>query len=303
MLVILDPALFLTSGGSKLSSEEDTQLAWVVDNTLRICRETRALIPSVESYWITLQRELIRPLHPLGSPRLKRGLDNLLRLNTRSFDATPEPEPTRIRMWGVKPLFGWSRLGPAWLERMTRLLHRCTLLDQRIVLVSRLFEGRNQITHFAGRCELIEKTRWRVYVQAPGKPLCAIPCIQHPRSLAMEWTARFDERLPAHEDQARYPFCPPEKWWRRATVVRRTVESKPAWVDKLGNAWARPATGGGYHWDVYIGDPNLSESIGLDQLNIVQWGAPESEGPAGHIRHVPGNKASRLKDDTGWTCD
>ena len=80
-----------------------------------------------------------------------------------------------------------------------------------------------------------------------------------------------------------------------------THESRPTWRDRKSNHWARPATGGGHHWDVYL-EPSLAEEYGLGQLNIVQWSAPASEGAPGSIHHVPTSKKSRLRKKTGWSC-
>lgn len=83
-----------------------------------------------------------------------------------------------------------------------------------------------------------------------------------------------------------------------------TMESKPVYLDAKGNGWARPNIneGKGHHWDVYIRDAALAERIGLDQLNVVEVGAPPKEGPPGSIHHVPAKKKGRLLDDSGWTC-
>ena len=206
-------------------------------------------------------------------------------------------------MWSVRPLFGWSNLAPGWFEAMEQLLLRCALTGERGVVITRPIEGRNVRRHAVGRCELMEKTRWRVYVHASGAPPWRADCVTHPRNLSSPWTSRFDHRLPGPEDGARYPFCPPLRWWDRDVSAHSTVESKPAWVDRRGSAWIRPATGGGHHWDVFIRDVSTAEQIGLDQLNIVEWGAPPGQGKPGDIHHVPTGKAGRLKSDPGWSCD
>jgi hypothetical protein len=284
-----------------LSSEEDAEITQLIREAVRVCRQPGYRVVAVGEYWKKLQQDLVRPLERVGSYELKAGLDTLRSYAENLKFPAPALGITK-RVWGVKQLFGWARLESTWLELMERLLVNCALLGGPFILFARLFEGRNQQTHAAGRSEIAEKTRWRLYVQLAGQPLCAIPCIRNLRNLAVEWTQRFDERLPAKFDNARFPFCPPEKWWRRQVEPIRTIQSKPAWVDARRNGWARPATGGGRHWDLYIADPNIVETIGLNQLNIVQWEV-RPQGIVGDIHHVPTKKQSKIADTAGWSCD
>jgi hypothetical protein len=96
------------------------------------------------------------------------------------------------------------------------------------------------------------------------------------------WTARFDWRLPGSGSGVLYPFVPPVEWWKGSSVAFRTVSSKHAWVDIDGNGWARPniPNGAGYHWDVYV-----NTQYGQNQINVVEFGAPQSEGMPGQIHH------------------
>jgi hypothetical protein len=297
MLAVLDPALFLLSGTQPLPADEAHHFEVLLDEAVRICRKTRARIPNQDWYWGELQRSLVLPVERVATRRMKLAIDELRRHAGR----IEFPAPVQARAWGIKPLFGWDRCPPDWLERMQQVLLGCALSDETL-LITRLFEGRNLQIHATGRCTLHEKTRWRLYLHAKGQPPRSIPCVSSARNLAVDWTTRYDERLPASSDGARYPFCPPEGWWRRDVLAFRPHASRPAWVDKQGNAWARPSTGGGYHWDVYLNDPKLIETIGLSQLNIVQFGAPPDEGHSGHIHHVPAKKQARLRNDPGWHC-
>lgn len=157
-------------------------------------------------------------------------------------------------------------------------------------------EGRGSSLH--------ENTRWVLHIQPKALGHRQVLFVHHPRNLDLRWTTRFDWRLPAEHDRARYPFCPPPRWWKSSTPAARTVESKPAWVDALGNGWARPAISGGagYHWDVFISAPSTRRSVGLSQINVVQFGAPEGEGAPGDLHHVPTDKAGRVNKDRGWNC-
>src|SRR5262249_14581264 len=96
-------------------------------------------------------------------------------------------------------------------------------------------------------------------------------------------------------------FCPPPGWWRRRVQAHGTVESKPAWIDRHETGWAQPTTGGGYHWDVLIQDPNLQQAVGLSAINVVAWGTTEPGKSPGEIHHVPKDKKPHFRGG-GWTC-
>jgi len=85
-------------------------------------------------------------------------------------------------------------------------------------------------------------------------------------------------------------------------VVWKTLESKPCWIDSNGLGWARPRTGGGYHWDVFLKNHTaICEAAGVDQVNVVQHGAPSEQGVAGAIHHA-GEKKGRLNKELSWSC-
>ncbi|MCK6587754.1 MAG: hypothetical protein HUU21_25230 [Polyangiaceae bacterium] len=300
MIAIIDPALLLTeSAEGPLPPDEEKSLEYAVDDAARICRDQRAVIPAAEWYWNKLQREIVRPLHrQVTGSRLRQGLDALGR-SAKPMALGSAPAVGKTRMWGIKPLFAWGRLPSEWFGVMERLLIGCAQQDEETVLITRLFPGRNLTMHAVGRTTLIEKTRWRLYVHVPGRAPRQIPCIRGPRNLAVPWTARFDEKLP---DQGRFPFCPPKRWWRRDTKANRTYKSKPAWIDRYGNGWAQPGTGGDYHWDVFLEDPNLQDAVGLHQINVVAWGTTEKGKTPGGLHHVPDDKEPHLKAGCSWTC-
>lgn len=153
-------------------------------------------------------------------------------------------------------------LGPDWLSIMLRLVTGCVLSGEPTVLVTCLRDGRTAVHHQHGHVLCIEKTCWNLRLRAEGQALSRVPAV---------------------------------------ASVFRTHEARPAWLDARGNAWAKPSTGGGYHWDVYL-SPELDDEYGLGQLNIVAWGGPPAEGLPGSLHHVPGHKQGRLKKKTGWTC-
>jgi hypothetical protein len=176
-----------------------------------------------------------------------------------------------------------------------------------VVVFTRGIEQRDIKYHRSGESTLTEITRWMLHVQSKSRGRRQILCIRHSRNITERWTTRFDWRLPCARDGAGYPFCVPEKWWLQKTLAFKTVESKPCWVDALKNGWARPSTndGAGHHWDVFIHDQDVAKRIGLDQINVVEVGAPAKEGDAGWIHHVPEKKSSKVdaKKKRGWTCN
>jgi hypothetical protein len=298
MIVVLDPALLLFDArGGGLAADEEAELATAIDEVVRVCRDFGGEIPSVDWYWRRLQSELVRPLmRAARGPRLRSGLDALGRY-ARALPMPTLPTTGTIGAWGLRPLFAWSGLPAGWYEVMTRLLVGCVLRDEPVVFATRLFAGRNMTIHAAGRTTLREKTRWRITLHVPGRPPRFVPCVRSPRNLAVEWTTRFDERLP---DGGHYRFCPPARWWRRNVVAYRTVKSKPCWIDGFGSGWAQPGAGGNLHWDVFLEAPGLVEAVGLSAINVVAWGSGEAGKVPGEIHHVPEDKRSAFRGG-GWT--
>ncbi len=286
MLAVLDPLLF---GGSQPITEAQ------LDEAARVLRETGARIPA-KAYWKKLDLELIQPLSGDASRKVRVGLDAI-----RGFVSTiqfPQP-PARVAVWDFRTLF--SQAGPDWVDVMARTLTGCALTGEETILLTRRIPGRNtQIHSGPNRCRLIEKICWNLRVQVPDMETRRIPAVSNRRNVAVPWTTRFDESLPADNDSA-FPFCPPQDWLKANVRAFETHRSRPAWLDAKGNYWACPATGQGHHWDVYL-QPGLADEYGLDQLNIVRWGAPSTEGAAGSLHHIPRGKRQRLKKTTGWSC-
>ncbi len=287
MLAVLDPLLFD-------DSQPITELQ--LDEVIRILRTTDARIPNSFPYWKKLQLELIQPLSRLSSHKLRTGLDAIR--NFVSAIRFPQPPP-RVAFWDFRALF--NQAGSEWVDVMTRTLMGCSLTGEETILITRLSPGRNTLSHSGpDRCRLTEKLFWNLRVRVPDTEVRRIPVVTRRRNVAIPWTTRFDDRLPA-EGEAAFPFCPPQDWFKSNVRAFETHRSRPAWLDAKGNHWACPATGWGYHWDVYL-QSGLADEYGLDQLNIVRWGAPSDEGPAGSLHHVPEAKKQRLKKRTGWSC-
>jgi hypothetical protein len=188
---------------------------------------------------------------------------------------------------------------------MADAVSRGVAAGQPVVLFVRLVDGRNLIVRDGKQhVRTDEVTRWRLYVRTPGAPRhVGIDCVRNAHQLLRPWTIRIDPRLPTFEDGAKYPYCLPSDWHRGRCAVVATKAAVPAWVDAQEHGWTRPNIpgGAGYHWDVFFSDPALIASIGVDQLNIVQVGAPRAEGTPRSLHHVPTKKAPKVTD-TGWNC-
>jgi len=294
---LLDPALFLLRPDQEV--ERDLSLV------IRTCREHAIQLVQLDEYWRDLWTDFGRPLERQLGPSARRALQELRKRAETSTQYVPALAPGAGKAWwaGFAQLFGHQALGVSWEEKLARATLRAVVADQDVVMLTRRMPGRNLVSHVAGGSTLEETTRWVLHVQPKGIGPRQILCVHHPRNLRERWTARFDWRLPASSDGARYPFCPPRYWWKGATPAHRTIESRPAWLDDHGNGWARPniPQGAGYHWDVFIQSPTLQQAVGLRQINVVEFGAPRHEGNAGQLHHVPDAKLGK-PTGTGWSC-
>lgn len=298
MIGIVDPALFLPRPAVQVEHE--------LDLVLEACVRHRVDLVKIDEYWGDLWTSLARPLERQLGPTARRALHELGKRGEACTRRLPALPPDAGRVWrnGFEQLFGARQLPPPWAERMARAIVRAVgAAPEEVVVFTRRIEDRNLVRHAAGYSTLDENTRWVLHVQPRGIGPVQVLCAYHPRNLSERWTARFDWRLPATNDGAKYPFCPPERWWKRSTAACRTVASKPAWIDRLDNAWTRPNIpgGAGYHWDVRIASATVAQRVGLAQLNVVEFGAPESEGRPGQLHHVPSEQVGG-PSGTGWGC-
>lgn len=299
MIVALDPALFVArpmgaAGESALRDDLKAMLGFL--------KVTGARLIAADDYWLPLWQELIEPLI-CNFPRL---MGDFAQLRKAGLPRSLLPFDGPHRIWGFVPMFHQPHLSldHSWPDRMARAMIRMHLsLGEPIVLFVRPVQGRNIMRHGAGHSVIDETTRWRLYIQPRTAEPVAISCVTRPRNLEVPWTARFDARLPGAEDGARYPFCPPARWWKRPVPAVGTHTSKPAFIDACGCGWARPniPSGAGYHWDVFVSERTRAHRIGLDQINVVEHGAPPSEGEPGSLHHVPQDK-KHVVHDCGWRC-
>jgi hypothetical protein len=295
---LIDPALLLPRSSDRVASD----LAQV----LIACEKSKIRLLPFREYWTDMWRQFGRPLEEGLPPTERHAVQELRRLGQKHANELAwSGDKLTGTVWvdGFKQLFD-SIAGMSWTERMAQAALRAVAHGERVVMFTRLINGRNVILHRAGETTLAEITRWVLHVQQ-GHDRHQILCVSDPRNLTESWTARYDSRLPSQLNGAGYPFCVPNNWWHATVAARDTVRSKPCWMDGHENGWARPNinSGAGYHWDVYIKDRATAEKIGLDQVNIVQHGAPPEEGVPGWIHHVPSDKQGKIDEKrAGWIC-
>ncbi len=295
MIGLIDPALLLPRAANALPVEEDVD--WIIGT----CRAFHIEIPALQEYWPEIWLRLGMGLESTLTPQAKRALQALRRLGTTPPHAVP---PLAADVWrrGFRQLFGIGTFATNWEDTMARAAARAISLNDEVVLFTRRIPGRNLRTHTVQHCSLHENTRWVLHVQVAGIGARRIKCVYHRRNISEPWTVRFDWRLPSAADGARYPFCPPQFWWKGHIAAVRTVLGKPAWVDAHNNGWCRPNTpGNGYHWDVFLRNLAHRGAVGVTQINVVEFGAPAAEGAAGTLHHIPTVKAGAV-NDVGWHC-
>jgi len=298
MIGLLDPTLFLIR-------PKEADFVGDLETVLRACKAHHIELTPLREYWPALWTEMGSTLENQLSPPAKRTLQAVRRVAPSSDTHIAALSANAGIAWrrGFTALFGVQHLQPPWIERMALAVVRAVSSGQEAVMFCRRMNERNLVIHTAGNSTLHENTRWVLHVEPSGVGPRQVLCVYHERNLSERWTARFDWRLPAAADRARYPFCVPDHWWKGSTLALRTVASKHAWVDAKGNGWARPNinSGTGYHWDVFIRDEAAQHAIGVDQINVVEFGAPSKEGRPGCLHHVPSAKQG-IVNDAGWSC-
>lgn len=299
MIGVLDPA-FLFPLEPSPDAEVDRRRA--IDQVLDTCRRHHITLPRIDDYWDPLWRQFGRPFEQtITSPDLKQAVRQLWRRSgARRLPAMP---PGAIQHAGFDALFGADPLDQPWMERMIQAVARAVLSGEQTVLLVRLLPQRNLVRHRCQHVTLDEITCWMVRVQVPGDQGRSVRCVHHGRNIDLNWTCRFDWRLPAERDGAKYPFCPPRGWWRRRTPAWRSVQAKPAWLDRFGNGWLRPniPKGRGHHWDLVLRDRPAAKRLGTKHINVVEFDAPNHEGQPGQVHHPPA-EVKRLADKRGWQC-
>lgn len=312
MIALLDPALFVWGKPhEELKEEDETRIAATLSNVLVASRMANASLIPIRGYWDELWREFGAPLRArLRTSRAKRAFDELRKAGGRPGSGAStvfQTAPPSTRVWGFKTMFGqWSPIPDEWVDRMAAAASSAVSTGSDVILLARLVDGRNLRIHRGKQhVNLHEITRWRLYVRLPEAPRhIAIDCIRTSHQVKRHWTIRYDERLPTCKDGVRYPFCIHDHWHLGRVAVCGTKLSAPAWIDRMDRGWVRPniPEGAGYHWDVYFENPHDVDRIGGNQLNIVEYGAPSSEGTPGDLHHIPTAKQYAVMD-RGFQCD
>jgi hypothetical protein len=293
MIAIIDPAFFSERIDEKTFKRD-------LQNMLIVLNKSKSRLVYIDAYWKPLWEELIGPLQS-RYPSTARELTELRKIGFRSI-----PQTISAYVWGFKAFFDakLTGLNPEWVDRMTQVVLNASMQDEKVIIYVGKKIGRNIKRHQVENVIIDEPTRWRLYIQVKGikspgpKP---ISCIYNYRHISHPWTARYSWRLPAISDGGKFPFLPSRLWWRRDTVVVRTIESKPAFVDDSGRGWSSPNTPGlAYHWDVSIHQLDEVKKIGVDHINVVAYGVPSREGIPGDIHHIPDDLKSLINNPNGW---
>lgn len=304
MLAVIDPYL--------LHFDDTLGLEPVTERTLAALVEmfyTKGLaIPQDEFYWPRLVDEILRPLAKKmhGNRSYSRHLTALQRMG-RPVVLPPLSPGDLLETTGFELMF--SDLGEDWVTTMRAVVAGCTLSDET-VLVTRLLRGRNAkpSDHEDYAKIFIENLCWELRIDFAGGHVRRVPCVCSRRNMEIGWTRRYSEELPAHEDSARFPFCPPDNWEDPSCRAWQPHQSRPAWRDKFNCYWAEPraqgATNRSWHWDVYLDrHPERLKKYGANYLNIARWRPDfpsDHKVPPGELHHDPLDLG--LKKMSGWEC-
>jgi hypothetical protein len=310
MLVVLDPGFFrengITSTDQDIRGDATRRLQARLDEANRLLTAPNtALVVAADalSWFDAIYLLEARSIERIADRPLRQSLDRLREHRRRG--RTVPGIVVKGKMWGIQMMAGWPSLGRSWLADLEKILGATVVEAARmnvpvVFLCHRIF-GRNVRDCSAVGVDLVEVLRWRLSASISGAPPTVVPCASRLRHVEVPWTVRMDDRLPDQHGPGLHPYCPPNQWRNSKTIVWEVHQSRPCWLDAQQQYWARPSTGGGYHWDVWL---NLAESarIGLSQINITQDDAPGNEGRPGDLHHVPSAKRQALRRTSGWRC-
>jgi hypothetical protein len=311
MLVVLDPGFFreedIHSGDmARRQAASNRLLARLNDANTLLSRPGSRLVVAVDTvaWFDAIYRHEAHAIASAADRPLRQALDRLR--EHRKAGRTLREVAFTGKMWGVPMMACWPPFGRSWHEELERVLAASVVTAAHdglpVVFLCHRIEGRNVRDQSSATVELLEVLRWRITVSTRGAPTTVIPCVGRPRHLDVPWTRRTDDRLPDQHGPDLHPYCPPIRWMNSQTRVWGTHQSRPCWVDAQEQWWARPSTGGGYHWDVFLNQVEAAR-IGLSQINVTQHGAPSGQGQPGDLHHVPRRKQHALRDGSGWRCE
>ncbi len=311
MLVVLDPGFFREEGiesgdAARRNAAYGRLLTRLGDANALLAVPGARLVVAVDTFaWFdAIYRQEALTIAKAADRPLRQALDRL-REHRRAGRTLQAVTPVG-KMWGVQLMADWLPFGRSWRVELERVLAASVVAAAQeglpVVFLCNRIEGRNVKDQSSVNVELVEVLRWRLSVSIRGASPAVIPCVGRPRHLDVPWTRRLDERLPEQHGVGLHPYCPPLRWAHSQTAVWGTHQSRPCWLDAQEQWWARPSTGGGYHWDVFL-NQREGARIGLSQINITQHGAPVGQGQPGDLHHVPRKKLQALRDGSGWRCE
>ncbi|MCB1193463.1 MAG: hypothetical protein H7A23_17900 [Leptospiraceae bacterium] len=159
-----------------------------------------------------LEKELYSNRNNPAYAGAQQSMQQLRKLADLSKIHIPPLQPMSGEVWidGFKQLFGFPHFDPSWEDVMIKAALRLLIAEYDVIMLTKKVTGRNIKFHSTGESNLEEITRWVLHLQPRGIGHKQILCVHHPRNLQEKWTVRFDWRLPAKSDNAKYPFCPPD---------------------------------------------------------------------------------------------
>lgn len=308
MIGLLDPCLF-DHAVDETARDWTARLAAIV----LACREHGIRLVGTGAYDKKLwtQCAIVPAAFHRASPEARQAKSALTELQKLRAPHQVQPlgvAAAQVQAEGLRELFGQLPEQSDWVNTLGDALLSASASGEPVCLFVRAIVGRNIRVHEHEGTVLDEVLVWQVALRpTEGEQNWRIPCVRNGRHLAVPWTTRMDERLPAEADGGKYPFSPPNAWASSATTVFRTVQSKPSWLDRRGNGWAWQRFGAGTatqhvggHWDVLLGSADADE-LRIEALNIVPWTGKVTGRMPGDLDHVPEPRRARFRD-RGWRC-
>jgi hypothetical protein len=284
LMLLIDPYIFLPGKTGKFDTKKICEIKLILKTIIFICKQKNWKIICDRDGFNYIEMNIIKNItKDFSDPELATALLIMRRdcINTVHID-----DAQRVRTWGIKPLFNnlVSESDKLLADFVTKSALACLNKGAQAYFFVHESVGRNIDLHRAGNSIILERTRWRIYLSAQGLPgIMPIPCIYHQRNLDVEWTTRYDIKLP---DSGDFPFIPLGKWHLRKTIAVGTKTSKPVFIDQDGNGWADPnIPGDSYHWDVYLKNTAWIAATKKVQINISRHGIPSVQGKPGTIHH------------------
>lgn len=280
---ILDPYIFWLPAVPTEKSIKD--LLASIDFVISAVRQ--GLTVSVtKSVWLRINQEFIRFA---ATQMASHHLTTRVQILTRSLTFTEAP-PVQGETWGIKSLYAFADFPDPtfWLSELAKVAVYWIAEEEEFIFLTRLLVGRNVREHRTANCVIWEKTHWQIFVKSSAKNAASvgIPCITSLRNLSVQWTQRYDDRLPDTAPGGGLAFVPVPDWKKASVSVVRTIQSKPTWEDFEKNGWSDTNTPGtAHHWDVFLHPAPLIQKFGGVHVNIKSWGSDDRGRVPGEVHH------------------